>query len=244
MHGDGRPIQTSAPEGAPAIGRPPHFRDLVATERPLVLPGAHDALSALLIRQAGFKAYFIGGFPVAGARHGLPDIGLLGQGEFQAAYRDITAASDLPVLVDADGLTMLATEPDLVRRRGAATVLTPHDREFARFGMEVGEDRLGAARCLAADLGCVVLLKGNATVVADADGTAFVNATGTSWLATAGTGDVLSGIIGALLAHRVRPLHAAAAGAWVHGRAARLGPSVGFIASDLPALIPQVLAAL
>jgi len=79
-----------------------HFRDLVATERPLVLPGAHDALSALLIRDAGFKAYFIGGFPVAGARHGLPDIGLLGQGEFEAAYRDITAVSDLPVLVDAD----------------------------------------------------------------------------------------------------------------------------------------------
>ncbi|MFN0162726.1 MAG: oxaloacetate decarboxylase [Burkholderiales bacterium] len=80
----------------------PTFRSLVASERPLVLPGAHDALSALLIRQAGFKAYFIGGFPVAGVRHGLPDVGLLGQGEFAAAYRDITAVSDLPVLVDAD----------------------------------------------------------------------------------------------------------------------------------------------
>lgn len=80
----------------------PTFRSLVASERPLVLPGAHDALSALLIKQAGFKAYFIGGFPVAGVRHGLPDVGLLGQGEFAAAYRDITAVSDLPVLVDAD----------------------------------------------------------------------------------------------------------------------------------------------
>lgn len=80
----------------------PTFRSLVASERPLVLPGAHDALSALLIRQAGFKAYFVGGFPVAGVRHGLPDVGLLGQGEFAAAYRDITAVSDLPVLLDAD----------------------------------------------------------------------------------------------------------------------------------------------
>jgi 2-methylisocitrate lyase-like PEP mutase family enzyme len=80
----------------------PHFRDLVASERPLVLPGAHDALSARLIQRAGFKAYFVGGFPVAGVRHALPDIGLLGQGEFQAAYRDILAASDLPVLLDAD----------------------------------------------------------------------------------------------------------------------------------------------
>jgi 2-methylisocitrate lyase-like PEP mutase family enzyme len=78
------------------------FRDLVTSERPLVLPGAHDALSALLIKQAGFKAYFIGGFPVAGVRYGLPDIGLLGAREFADAYRDIMAVSNLPVLVDAD----------------------------------------------------------------------------------------------------------------------------------------------
>ena len=67
-----------------------------------MLPGAHDALSALLIKQAGFKAYFIGGFPVAGIRYGVPDIGLLGQGEFASAYRDILAVNDLPCLVDAD----------------------------------------------------------------------------------------------------------------------------------------------
>jgi hypothetical protein len=78
------------------------FRDLVSSERPLVLPGAHDALSALLIRQAGFKAFFIGGFPVAGVRYGLPDIGLLGLREFADAYRDILAVTDLPALVDAD----------------------------------------------------------------------------------------------------------------------------------------------
>lgn len=80
----------------------PHFRDLVASERPLVLPGAHDALSALLIKQAGFKAYFIGGFPVVGVRYGLPDIGLANLGEISAAVRDILAVSELPVLVDVD----------------------------------------------------------------------------------------------------------------------------------------------
>ncbi len=78
------------------------FRELVASERPLVLPGAHDALSALLIEQAGFKAFFIGGFPVAGVRYGLPDIGLLGGREFADAYRDILAVTRLPALVDAD----------------------------------------------------------------------------------------------------------------------------------------------
>jgi 2-methylisocitrate lyase-like PEP mutase family enzyme len=78
------------------------FRELVASERPLVLPGAHDALSALLVKRAGFKGYFVGGFTVAGVRYGVPDIGLLGMRDFAEAYRDILAVSDLPVLVDAD----------------------------------------------------------------------------------------------------------------------------------------------
>jgi 2,3-dimethylmalate lyase len=78
------------------------FRQLVASERPLVLPGAHDAMSARLIQRAGFKAYFIGGFPLVGARFGVPDIGLLGLGEIGAGIRDIMTASELPVLVDGD----------------------------------------------------------------------------------------------------------------------------------------------
>lgn len=78
------------------------FRQLVASERPLVLPGAHDAISARLIQRAGFKAYFIGGFPLVGARYGVPDIGLLALGEIGAGIRDTMAASDLPVLVDCD----------------------------------------------------------------------------------------------------------------------------------------------
>ncbi len=80
----------------------PTFRQLAASERPLVMPGAHDALSALLIKQAGFKAVFMGGFPIAGVRYGVPDIGLLGLREFADAYRDMLAVSDLPALVDAD----------------------------------------------------------------------------------------------------------------------------------------------
>ena len=78
------------------------FRQLVASERPLVLPGAHDAISARLIQRAGFKAYFIGGFPLVGARYGVPDIGLMGLGEIAAGARDIMSGSDLPVLVDCD----------------------------------------------------------------------------------------------------------------------------------------------
>ena len=82
---------------------------------------------------------------------------------------------------------------------------------------------MGAARRLAADLGCAVLLKGDATVVADADGTAFVNGTGTPWLATAGTGDVLAGIAGALLATGLPAVEAGAVAAHLHGRTGPAG---------------------
>ncbi|MGY1737685.1 NAD(P)H-hydrate dehydratase [Geodermatophilus sp. SYSU D00684] len=143
-------------------------------------------------------------------------------------------ATDLPVVVDADALTMAAREPDLVRRRTAPTVLTPHDREFERFGVAVGADRVGSARRLAADLGAVVLLKGSATVVADPDGTAFVNGTGTPEMATAGTGDVLSGILGALLATGSPAAETAAAAAHLHGRAGQVAAETGpVVAGDL-----------
>ena len=108
-------------------------------------------------------------------------------------------------------------------------MVTPHDGEYRLLcGTPPGPDRIAAARQLAAELQCVVLLKGAATVVADARRArrSLVNA-GDARLATAGTGDVLSGIIGALLAQRMAPLEAAAAGAWLHGRAARLGPGAG-----------------
>jgi hydroxyethylthiazole kinase-like uncharacterized protein yjeF len=151
-------------------------------------------------------------------------------------------ATDLPVVVDADALTMLAAEPAHVRDRTAPTLLTPHDREFARFGDEVGADRVGAARRLAAELGCAVLLKGVATVVADARGTAFVNATGTAWLATAGTGDVLSGIAGALLATGLDPATAGAVAAHLHGRTGQLAAEAGpLIAGDLVRRLPEAI---
>jgi hydroxyethylthiazole kinase-like uncharacterized protein yjeF len=131
-------------------------------------------------------------------------------------------ATDLPVLVDADGITLLGQHPELLRGRQAPTVLTPHDREFARIADGPSEDRLGSARAAARGLDATVLLKGNATVVAAPDGRAWLNATGTPWLATAGSGDVLSGLIGSLLATGVDPPLAAAAGAYVHGVAGQL----------------------
>jgi ADP-dependent NAD(P)H-hydrate dehydratase / NAD(P)H-hydrate epimerase len=161
--------------------------------------------------------------------------------------------TDLPVVVDADALTLVSRQPELVGDRSAPTVLTPHDREFARIfgrgggagGDPVGTDRVAAARRGAGRLGCTVLLKGDATVVADADGTAYVNGTGTPWLATAGTGDVLAGILGAVLATGLPPGESAAIAAHIHGRAGQLAAEHGpLIAGDLIRRLPGTLARL
>ena len=131
--------------------------------------------------------------------------------------------TDLPVLVDADALTILAAHPDIVASRRAPTVLTPHAGEFARLaGAPPGDDRIGATRKLADAFGATVLLKGNVTVVAEPGGRVYLNPAGQSWAATAGSGDVLSGMIGALLAAGLPAAEAAAAGAFVHARAAAL----------------------
>jgi hydroxyethylthiazole kinase-like uncharacterized protein yjeF len=131
--------------------------------------------------------------------------------------------ADLPVIVDADALTILAAHPDLVTGRSAPTVLTPHAGEFARLaGSPPGDDRVAATRKLADQLGVTVLLKGNVTVIAEPGGPVYLNPAGQSWAATAGSGDVLSGILGALLAAGLPAGEAAAAAAFVHARAANL----------------------
>ncbi|MBD0322132.1 MAG: NAD(P)H-hydrate dehydratase [Aldersonia sp.] len=142
--------------------------------------------------------------------------------------------TDLPVLVDADGLTLLAEHADLVRQRTAPTVLTPHAGEFARLtGTEPTPDRFASVRALAEEWGVTVLLKGRATLVAAPGAPVLVNEAGGSWAATAGAGDVLSGIIGALLASGLAPSTAAAAGARAHALAANLAATVGS-APDVP----------
>jgi ADP-dependent NAD(P)H-hydrate dehydratase / NAD(P)H-hydrate epimerase len=147
----------------------------------------------------------------------------LGTDDTGAAALWFALETDLPVIVDADGLTILAAHPDLVVNRGAPTVLTPHAGEFARLaGSPPGDDRVAATRKLADHLGVTVLLKGNVTVIAEPGGPVYLNPAGQSWAATAGSGDVLSGIIGALLAAGLPAGEAAAAAAFVHARAANL----------------------
>src|SRR5690606_36363419 len=128
----------------------------------------------------------------------------------------------------------------------AHDIMTPHVGEFRRAFPGVwsaAENRIDAARAAAAYARCVVLLKGPDTVIAAPDGRAIVNTTGSPFLATAGAGDVLAGLIAGLIAQGMDSFAAAAAGAWLHGRAGeRFGP--GLIAEDLTEQLPPVLASL
>jgi ADP-dependent NAD(P)H-hydrate dehydratase / NAD(P)H-hydrate epimerase len=166
--------------------------------------------------------------------------------------RDLLAAvlaSDVPVLIDADGLTVLAAHRDLLPRP-APTLITPHAGELSRLlgadRADIEARRLHYARAAAAELGITVLLKGSTTLIAQPDPTrpVRVNSTGSSWLATAGSGDVLSGLTGALLAQGLHPADAAAAAAYLHGMAGRLAARDAPIgASDLLGAIPAAIRA-
>jgi ADP-dependent NAD(P)H-hydrate dehydratase / NAD(P)H-hydrate epimerase len=140
--------------------------------------------------------------------------------------RAVAEQVELPLLLDADGLNAHAGRLESLRHRKAPTVLTPHAGELARLldidSEEVGARRLHHARDAAQRSGAVVLLKGDDTIVAMPDGRAAVSQGGARALATAGTGDVLSGVIGALLAKHLEPLAAASAGAWLHATAGQV----------------------
>jgi hydroxyethylthiazole kinase-like uncharacterized protein yjeF len=168
----------------------------------------------------------------------------LGRDEQTAAQvRELVAKAPVPVVVDGDGLTALGEGAPTLRGRGHPTVLTPHEGEFMTLtGHRVRPDRLADVHEAAASLRATILLKGPTTVVAHGgDDPVLVTATGDARLATAGTGDVLSGIIAALLAEGLPPQRAAAGGAFVHGRAGALGWRRGLVAGDLLDHVPAVL---
>lgn len=150
------------------------------------------------------------------------------------------------LIVDADALTLFQNRADeLFALLDRDDVLTPHEGEFERLfpGLLAALGREKAAVEAARRVGAVVVLKGSATVIAAHDGRAVVNAHGSPWLATAGSGDVLTGLIGGLVAQHMDSFDAACAAVWMHGDAAvRFGP--GLISEDLPDLIPVVLRGL
>lgn len=149
-----------------------------------------------------------------------------------------------PVIIDADGITMLETHKDILRRRTGATIITPHEGEFTRFGGILSSGRIEAAKKVAVDTNSIIVLKGYETVITDGQDV-YINATGNPGMATGGSGDVLAGIITSLVGQGLQPIDAAAAGAWLHGAAgdicAREIGQYGMLPSDIVQVLPRLM---
>lgn len=169
-----------------------------------------------------------------------------GLGQSEGVFQVVKAVLEqavCPVVLDADGINLIALHKDIVRGRTGTTVLTPHGGEFARLGGASG-DRVAAAAEMANDLGCILLLKGHHTVITDGN-TTYINPTGNPGMAVGGSGDVLAGMITALLGQGIEPLQAAACGAWLHGAAgdlcaAQIG-QYGMLPTDMVNVLPRLL---
>jgi NAD(P)H-hydrate epimerase len=212
-------VRWSAPGGVPQQAKPV---EVVGVDLP-----ATGWSGAVLDDLSRFRALTVGNGLGLDERH-------------RADLFELVRRADVPVVVDADALTLLGDRAAEVT--GPGTVLTPHDGEFARLaGAPPAADRVEATRSLARRLGAVVLLKGPTTIVADAEGEVLVSTAGDARLATLGTGDVLAGVVAALCAGGLDPFRSAATAAFLHGRAGALGWRRGFVASDLLELLPAAL---
>ncbi len=211
------------------------------------LPVNAAALTAVMVRGVDTGSEFLG--MLADARLNACVIGPgAGVGERTRGMVLAALSGRRGVVLDADALTSFADDPlllfDAVGKAGGGVVLTPHAGEFNRIFKSLYEynkpnSKLELAREAVRMSGCVVVLKGPDTVVASPDGRAAIAANAPPWLATAGSGDVLAGIIGAMLAQGVAGFEAATIAVWMHGEAgAEAGP--GLIAEDLPEVLPAV----
>lgn len=171
-----------------------------------------------------------------------PGLGL-GQGSFAVLKAVLTHAA-CPVVVDADGITLLVPHMDILRGREAPTILTPHDGEFTRLFGPVGEDRMASARAAALESRGIMLLKGHRTCVTDGI-REYRNTTGNPGMAVGGSGDVLAGVLVSLLGQGLEPLEAAACAAWLHGKAGDLCAGelgeYGMLLTDLLDFLPRLL---
>jgi ADP-dependent NAD(P)H-hydrate dehydratase / NAD(P)H-hydrate epimerase len=166
-----------------------------------------------------------------------------------AFVREAVRRSPVPLVLDADGLNAFTGDSVGLRGRQAEAVLTPHVGEFARLtgvkARDLDADRPAHVRTLAEQTGAVTLLKGSRTVIAEPGGRLFVNVTGSPTLATAGTGDVLTGMLGGLLARGASPSESAAAAAYLHGLAGLFAGrdlGEGALAGDVLERVPEALA--
>ena len=171
-----------------------------------------------------------------------------GLGRSEGVYEVISALLNecrSPLILDADGINVLTEHKDVLRESACTTILTPHEGEFSRLsGLLKSHGRQEAAELYSEDLHTICVLKGSGTVVTDGKRT-MINTTGNPGMATGGSGDVLAGLMAALIAQKVPPFEAAASAVWLHGRAGdrsarRLG-QYGMLPSDMLRELPRLL---
>jgi NAD(P)H-hydrate epimerase len=167
--------------------------------------------------------------------------------ETRSLVKKIISQVDAPMVIDADGLNNIAGQTQLLKKRNAPTVLTPHPGEMARLiessPASVQQNRLACARDFATNFGVHVVLKGAATVIAHPDGSAYVNPTGNPGMASGGMGDVLTGVLAGFITQGFTSEAAAHAAVYLHGAAAdtlakTIGP-IGYLAGELMNTIPR-----
>lgn len=149
-----------------------------------------------------------------------------------------------PIVVDADGISILSINPQWLKERAFPTILTPHDGEFRRLGIAVAEERLTGAMVAARELGCIMVRKGHETVITDGK-EYYVNPVGNPGMAVGGSGDVLAGILVSLLGQGIAPLEAAACAAYLHGAAGdrcadKMG-QYGMLPTDMVQELPYLM---
>lgn len=161
-----------------------------------------------------------------------------------AVLQSVLENAACPAVVDADGITLLAAHKNILRGRAGAVILTPHEGEFLRFWGSLQGGREASAINCAKETRCITVLKGHETVITDGE-TTYINPTGNPGMAVGGSGDVLSGIITALLGQGMAPLEAAACGVWLHGRAGDLCAEelgqYGMLPTDMLSKLPRLL---
>ncbi len=169
----------------------------------------------------------------------------LGQSEGTLeAVKTVLTYATCPVVLDADGINVLAQHKYLLRGRTYPTILTPHDGEFLRFGGRLGENRMETAALFSRDWNCILLLKGHRTCITDGS-RGYINHTGNPGMAVGGSGDILAGMIVSLLGQGIAPLEAAACAAWLHGAAGDLCTEdlgqYGMLPTDMLIRIPRLM---
>jgi len=169
----------------------------------------------------------------------------LGQSDgCRAVVRTVLQNFNGPVVLDADGINLLAAHKDMLRGRTGPVIVTPHAGEFQRLGGKITGGREEAALALSRELGVVVLLKGHRSVITDGE-VCYINPTGNPGMAVGGCGDVLAGMIAALLGQGLKPIDAAACGAWLHGAAGDICAEemgqYGMLPSDILNVLPRLL---